>query len=130
MTGTHDDIATLFNDVVACEPDNLRDYSKVILNRALKIAHGYSDYMRFVEEIKVDEISMRECFEDALIESNSKRDILGLIHDGLDYAVFGDESTLFYDKAHRRFCKYRDADGELCDVLCFCNDCLGHGETE
>lgn len=108
MTGTHDDIATLFNDVVSCNPHNLRAYSKVILARALEIAHGYSDYMRFVEEIKVDEISMRECFEDALIQSNSIRDILGHIIDGLDYAVFGDETTAYYDRSHLRLCEYRD----------------------
>ena len=108
MTGTHDDIATLFNDVVSCSPHNLRAYSKVILARALEIAHGYSDYMRFGEEIKVDEISMRECFEDALYQKNSIRDILGLILDGLDYAVFGDETTAFYDKAHKEICEYRD----------------------
>ena len=64
--------------------------------------------MKFVEEIKVDEISMRECFEAALIQKNSIRDILAHIHDGLDYAVFGDETTLYYDRAHRQFCEYMD----------------------
>ena len=108
MTGTHDDISTLLNDVVSCNPHNLRAYSKVILARALKIAHGYSDYMRFAQEIKVDEISMRECFEDALYQKNSIRDILAHIHDGLDYAVFGGETSVYYDRAHRQFCEYMD----------------------
>ena len=52
MTGTHDDIATLLNDVVSCRPHNLRAYSKVILKRAIEIADGYADYMKFVEDIK------------------------------------------------------------------------------
>ena len=108
MTGTHDDIATLFNDVVSCNPHNLRAYSKVILARAIEIGHGYADYMRFAQEIKFDEISMRECFDAALIQRNSIRDILAHIHDGLDYAVFGDETTAFYDRAHKRFCEYMD----------------------
>jgi len=108
MTGTHDDIATLLNDVVSCNPHNLRAYSKVILARAIEIGRGYVDYMKFVENIKFDEISMRDCFEDALIQSNSIPDILAHIHDGLSYAVFGDEPTLYYSKAHKRFGEYRD----------------------
>ena len=108
MTGTHDDIATLLNDVVSCRPNNLRAYSKVILARAIEIADGYAEYMKWVEDIKFDETSMRDCFDDALIQENTIRDILNHIHDGLSYAVFGEETTLYYSKAHKRFCEYAD----------------------